>query len=496
MKKKITIEAHLLQPGMTLADRRYRIDSLLGNNGIMVTYKGYDTFRKKVVVVRELFPTDIVERDRLHDYHLDCKKLSDEALFESMKEHVIGRAKKLIRMYPVEGIANVLTFLEERGTVYSIEEYVEGMTLDKYLLKRHSAKFTVEDLMKLLAPVMQTLAKLHQDGICHLALSPQQIMVLPDRKTVIVGFTNPMEDIAAPQLKDPGVRQDGYAPVELYLPEAKRSSKTDQYAMAAILYRYVTGEKLPAYYERINEEKESTPPQQMQTRIMDFQSEAIMKAASIYDFDRYEDLEAFRKTLLPADMDMDSLYSEQETTKTLKRKPFWYAYEQKKLHRYYAVIAALLLVAVIVLGPRLYQVGLDIRINHFYDKFNNASLYEQCQMLENLSKKQRQHYTNDYVDMDSTLTDEERSKAMEAKYYDFQLNKYVLYDKVDQSRTYYEYMKIDLRDGYAWVDYNSDTTNMHTEIRFPQEKDGSYYVQIETVDEKGNRKNETVYAKP
>lgn len=134
---------------------------------------------------------------------------------------------------------------------------------------------------------------------------------------------------------------------------------------AAILYRYVTGEKLPAYYERINEEKESTPPQQMQTRIMDFQSEAIMKAASIYDFDRYEDLETFRKALLPSDMDMDSLYSEQETTKTLKRKPFWYAYEQKKLHRYYAVIAALLLVAVIVLGPRLYQVGLDIRINHF-----------------------------------------------------------------------------------------------------------------------------------
>ena len=139
----------------------------------MVTYKGYDTFRKKVVVIRELFPVDIVERDRLHDYHLDCKKLSDEALFESMKEHVIGRVKKLIRMYPVEGIANVLTFLEERGTVYSIEEYVEGMTLDKYLLKRHSAKFTVEDLMKLLAPVIQTLAKLHQDGICHLALSPQ-----------------------------------------------------------------------------------------------------------------------------------------------------------------------------------------------------------------------------------------------------------------------------------------------------------------------------------
>ena len=165
MKKKITIEAHLLQPGMTLADRIYRIDSLLGNNGIMVTYKGYDTFRKKVVVIRELFPVDIVERDRLHDYHLDCKKLSDEALFES--------------------------------TVYSIEEYVEGMTLDKYLLKRHSAKFTVEDLMKLLAPVIQTLAKLHQDGIFHLALSPQQIMVLPDRKTVIVGFTNPMEDIAA-----------------------------------------------------------------------------------------------------------------------------------------------------------------------------------------------------------------------------------------------------------------------------------------------------------
>ena len=56
MKKKITIEAHLLQPGMTLADRRYRIDSLLGNNGIMVTYKGYDTGCMTIIWTVRSFP--------------------------------------------------------------------------------------------------------------------------------------------------------------------------------------------------------------------------------------------------------------------------------------------------------------------------------------------------------------------------------------------------------------------------------------------------------
>ena len=49
---------------------------------------------------------------------------------------------------------------------------------------------------------------------------------------------------------------------------------------------------------------------------------------------------------------------------------------QKKKPKYLIPLIVSLLVAVIVLGPRLYQVGLDIRINHFYDTFKTYPLSE------------------------------------------------------------------------------------------------------------------------
>lgn len=496
MKQKVKIPKEYLQPGTTLADRRYRIDSLMEANGLTVTYKGFDTFRKKTVVIRELFPEEIMQRDADHDDKVECRQLSEEALFLSMKDHMIKRAKKLIARYPFRGVANIMTYLEERDTVYVIEEYVKGRSLAEYLQKRHSAKFLPEDLMRYLSPVMDTLQNLHDIGIFHGSICPEQILLRENGETVLTGVVNPMEDVAEPQLGKPAVRKDAYAPVELYLPEAERGAATDVYEIAAVLYRYVTGVPLPAYYERINQENSTASPDAMLTRVMQFQSEAIMKGVAVYAFDRFASVRDLQKALCPDDVDFDSLREETVSAGQFAKKPFWYRYNQKIKRQYQIAIAVLLLVGVFWLGPKLADVARDVQINRFYEKFNAASLYEQCEMVTGLSRRERERYTNDYMDLDASLTDEEKAELLVPKYYDFQLKKYVTQKQFNTDREYYEYMQIDVRTDEIWINYRNEEMVMHRTILKKQREDGSYEVRTEIVKKDGSSSQKTEYAKP
>lgn len=492
MRKKV-IPKNYLQAGMTLADRKYRVDELLGENGLTVTYKGYDMFRKRVVVIRELFPQNILQRDLDHDHKVECKKLSDEELFQTMKENMIRKAKKLIRLYPVEGIANVLTYLEERETVYVIEEYVEGQTLEEHLWKRHSVKFLPEDLMQYMAPVMDVLSKLHANDIFHGAVYPENIRLTKDRKPVLLGCSMPMEDVAAPQFSGIGVRKDAYAPVELYVPEATRGPQTDIFEVAAIFYRYVTGEVLPVYYDRVNEEAAASAPTDMMTRVMQFQSEAIMKGVAVYDFERYATMQELKSALCPEDVDYEELNSDMNLTRNIGKKAFGLSYEKKIRRKYMIFVAVIALLGILIVGPGLVQVGKGVMIDSFYKRFLKKEVAGQFEMLVELSDWQKDLYTNNYAGVDDTLTDEQKSAQAQTKYYDFQLEKYVTHEKFDTSTEYYEYMKIDYWEKEIWVSYVTESGNTQMVIELDPVETDTYKIRVNEVDSKGRSTQDNVY---
>jgi len=491
--RKNVIPKNFLQKGMTLADRRYRVDELLGDNGMTVTYKGYDTFRKKVVVIRELFPQIIMQRDVDHDHRVECKKMSDEELFQTMKEHMVQKAKKLIRLYPVEGIANILTYLEERETVYVVEEYIEGQTLEEHLWKRHSAKFLPEDLMQYLAPVMDVLTKLHANGIFHGAVYPENIRLTKDRKPVLIGCAMPMEDVASPQLSGIAVRKDAYAPVELFVPEASRGPQTDIFEVGAVLYRYTTGEALPVYYDRVNEETSATAPTEMMTRVMQFQSEAIMKGVAVYDFDRYATMQEFKKALCPDDVNYEELNSDMNIARKVSKKEFKRDYEKKVKRKYFLFVAGIAFLGILIIGPGLMQVGKDLMIDSFYKRFLKKEVAGQFEMLVELSDWQKDLYTNNYTNEDEGLTDEEKSAQAQTKYYDFQLGKYVTHEKFDTSTEYYEYMKIDYWEDEIWVSYVTELGNTQMVIDMVPVAEDTYKITTAQIGTKGQSKQNEVY---
>ncbi|MBR6316742.1 MAG: hypothetical protein IKR58_07060 [Lachnospiraceae bacterium] len=491
-KQEKPIEKPYLRFRTMLGEDRFRIDGLVSDNDIVTTYRGYDIFRKKDVLIHELFPKAITQRAAGEEQDISVKLYSDEEIFNSLKRAMIARAKKMIGLYPLENAGNILSYLEENGTVYCVEETnADAVTLSQFLLKRHSAKFTVEDLLQYLKPVFALLEKLHKKGFWHGSIGPDTILITPDRKPILSHLTDPCEKIANERLQNPSIRRDGFTPVELYVEDATPGPKADLFAVGALLYRYTTGEELPPYYERVNDGKEPKAPKDAETRIMDFQSDAIMKATALYDFDRYDSLMDFLKDLAPDDMELEDLYSHQEEAKTQKKLPFWYRRELYSKRFYLIAVIALALIFIVLLIPRAKVIITDQRINHFYRKFNQATDYEKCQMLMKLDQKDRELFTNDYMDLPDDLTDEERMEMLDIKFFDFTLNHYVGVSQVDTKRDQYEYMKIDYMLGQGWVTYISNDVSRREEMSLTPEADGSYRVEISETDKTGKQTTET-----
>ncbi len=475
-----------------LGEGRYRIDEFLGDNDIVTTYGGYDTFRNKRVTLYELFPKTIAERGAGEDQRISLKLMSNEALFRNMRRHMISRARKLIGLYPLENAGNILAFFEENGTVYVVEERSgETVTLSQYLQKRHSAKFTVEDLLKILGPVFTLLEKLHEKGIWHGTITPENILITEGRQPLLTHLTDPAEDIAAETLGNIAIRDMAYAPVELFVEEAGRGPRADIFAMGAIFYRYTTGETLLPYYERINDRKEPEQPKIMKTRIMDSQSDAIVKATALYEFDRFGSLQELLAGLAPDDIDLESLHSQQEEAVHITKLPFWYKKQQNEYRRYVVVVSAAAILLLVIFVPRLVSLGKDGKVNRFYKRFNEAGEYEKCLMLSELTPSERGVYANDYVSLPDELDDEHRSEIMEAKVYDFQLGHYVKAGSVNTKRSKYEYIRIDYVLNQAWITYQSDEKTEHTEIELKPAIDGSFTVRTTETDKEGKTRSRT-----
>lgn len=493
-EQKKPIPRKYLQRNLRIGENRYRIDEFVMDNGMVVSYEGYDTFRKRKVIVRELFPSAIVDRNLDQEYKVFCKKLSDERMFYSMKEHMARKAKKLIGLYPVEGIANVLTCFEERDTIYLIEEKFEGQTLKEFLYKRHSAKFTVEDIMRQLGPVMETLSYLHKKGIVHGTVYPEHILLSTDGRILLTNVVSPIEDVAYEGLGEPAIRQDGYSPVELYLPMANKGPAMDIYELGAIFYRYVTGAELPAYFLRINENDETTDdPATMKLMVMQHQAEAIMKALSIYDFDRYQTVEEFKQAIWQEDV---LPMMEQPGMMIQNQKPYEYDQKEKENKTFYRVLIIGLVIAAVVLIPGFIKIGTKMGTTRFYEKLLAATEEEQCRTLLSLNKADREKYTNDYYDMNSSISDEEQSQQFEAKYYDLIIGRNISQKELNQKDKVYDYIRLDYRKNEIWLTHITNEETKQTVFQISKQIDGTHAVSVSTTTKDGKSETENLFVKP
>ncbi|MBE9516118.1 MAG: serine/threonine protein kinase [Proteobacteria bacterium] len=235
-----------LPRGQELAE--YTVERNLGQGGFGMTYLARDNSLGSLVAIKEYLPhnlaarasgkTQIVpnldSRDAVKDYQWGLKRFLAEA-------QALARFK-----HP--NIVRVLRFMEANGTAYMVMEYEKGQSLGEYL-KDHNQKLDESDLTRIFLPVLNGLGAIHEVGMMHLDIKPDNIYLREDGSPMLIDFGSARQSMTGHGV-DKVVLTPGYAPAEQYPGQGEQGPWTDLYAFGASMYRCIRGKRPASGLER------------------------------------------------------------------------------------------------------------------------------------------------------------------------------------------------------------------------------------------------------
>jgi hypothetical protein len=243
-----------LMPGASLHDR-YRIGRLLGQGGFGATYLGWDARLEAKVAIKEYYPATLVSRPPggqrvvpFSDMHAETYALGLAKFLEE--------ARMLARLREIKEIVVIHDFFEENGTAYLVMELLLGRTLKRYIGDCGGA-IDARRTLTILAPIMKALQGVHDRGLIHRDVSPDNIFLTVGGERKLLDF-GAARHAAGTGQNLTVILKPGYAPPEQYAQDAKQGPWTDVYAMCATIYCALTGKLPPDATSRFM--KDSVPP--------------------------------------------------------------------------------------------------------------------------------------------------------------------------------------------------------------------------------------------
>lgn len=287
---------HVLPPGTLLAGR-YRTGRVLGQGGFALTYLALDQSLEIRLCVKEYFPANLALRSA-EDGSVLLKDPDEVEAFNEGKTRFLHEARILARFEGHPGIVPVRDVFEERGTVYIVTGYLEGVTLKQFLTER-GGSIPPERALPIFMPVMDSLRAVHEAGVVHRDVSPENIFLTTEGQVKLLDFGSALTMDGA----DRGftvVVKPGYAPAEQYEAQGDQGPWTDVYGLAASLYRALTGQLPPTGPDRVAGQPLKAPSA-LGVALSPPREAVLLKALSLEPHDRYDDVGAFQKALLEAE---------------------------------------------------------------------------------------------------------------------------------------------------------------------------------------------------
>ncbi|MCM1226340.1 MAG: PASTA domain-containing protein [Clostridium sp.] len=260
-----------IKPGVTLHDR-YLVGRLLNANGQGASYIAYDTAVSCKVILNEYMPDGLCVRVR--GRATISVNYNNLAQYKALMAEYTELNKSLAKMRSLSShLSPTLDLFAENNTTYAVYEYIDGIKLVDYL-KENAGELSWSEVSAMFPPLFTTLSLVHNAGVVHRGISPENIYVTDKGELKVTDFC-----ISAVRTENTELKSEiyhGYAAPEQYSAAMRQGTWTDVYAICAVLYRILTGSKPDAANIRLEKDNLYTP-QELNPNIPMHVSDVIMR---------------------------------------------------------------------------------------------------------------------------------------------------------------------------------------------------------------------------
>ncbi len=199
---------------------KYRLDAQVGQGGMGVVYRAFDTEMHRTVAIKVLMGGDEAGPERIRRFQREAETAGKL------------RHPNIVTIYGVGC---------EAGHHYFAMDFIEGVDLAHLLAQK---TLTLDAALDLFLQVVDAIDCAHRHGVIHRDLKPQNIMVDAARRAYVADFGLAKELTAHTQLTQTGkiLGTPMYmAPEQANAEAGKIDTLTDVYALGAVLYEILTG---------------------------------------------------------------------------------------------------------------------------------------------------------------------------------------------------------------------------------------------------------------
>jgi len=249
--------------GQQLQDGKYTIEKKLGHGGFGITYLAKDK-KDNSFVIKTLLKEPEADSDD----------------FDKFLQDFINEAIKLAKCSHHPHIVKVYECIKEGDIWGMVMEYIEGEELGNLgILSEFQA-------LEYIQQIGEALTVVHQNGLLHRDVTPKNILVRNNKsEAVLIDFGIAREFSPNLTQTHTAYKTAFYAPIEQYNERAKRGAFTDVYALAATLYKVLTGKEPESAISRMMGEP-LAPPNKLNPNISDRVHKAILKGLELQSENR------------------------------------------------------------------------------------------------------------------------------------------------------------------------------------------------------------------
>lgn len=278
--------ANCLKP-FTVLENKYMLGRVLGVGGFGITYIGWDLNLQTYIAIKEYFPESLAGRDVSENQTVVPNETSREVYDKGLRRYV-EEAQNISKFYQLQGIVSVKDFFYANGTAYIVMEYINGVNLKDYL-KNYGGRLDEATVLALMKPVFESLYQIHNSGLVHRDISPDNIMVDKDGKIKLIDFGSARGQSAETDKTYTVILKHGYAPSEQYYAKGNQGPWTDIYSLCATMYKMLTGVIPPNSVERMEQDMYQSPTQ-MGIQVSQRTEYVLSKGLAVKVSDRYQNI--------------------------------------------------------------------------------------------------------------------------------------------------------------------------------------------------------------